>query len=189
MRRVAKGRTRTSGKRGGLYHCDTLRYRAQRCTPLPSPVPPGADDGQDAGLQCGREFGPGNDHFKQFRLYVLIGCIRCTAFCSARGGNGAVSRRVRTSFESCPRHFDLWHNDVRSRTISHKPLLVRGFCRFLPAGTSRCVRLLRCILRCALSPVRRAPTTHCFPVLCSSSPCSAINHRKPEHFSTEHNCL
>ena len=28
--------------------------------------------------------------------------------------------------ESCPRHFDLWHDDVRSRTISHKPLPVSG---------------------------------------------------------------
>ena len=88
-----------------------------------------------------------------------------------------------------PRHTGLWLNNVRSRAVSHTPLLVRDFCYCLPIGATRCVRLLRCILRCALSPVSRPPTTQCFPVLCSSSPCSAINHKKPGHFSTEHNGL
>ena len=165
-----------------------MRAEGNSCPPLPS-LACGADDGQDGLPQIWREQRPNADHLIQLRRYVVIGCIPCTAFCSARGSNGSVSRGKQTSFESCPRNLGLWHHITRSHTISQKPLLVRGFCRFLPAGTSRCVRLLRCILRCALSPVRRPPTTHCFPVLCSSSPCSAINHKKPGHFSTEHNCL
>ena len=52
-------------------------------------------------LQCGREIRPGNDHLIQLRLYVVIDCIRCTTFCSARGGNVLVSRGKQLSLE-CP---------------------------------------------------------------------------------------
>ena len=118
----------------GLKHCHTLRDRAQRCAPLPSPVSPRTGDGQNGLPQICREQRPNAGHLIQLRLQVLMGYIKCTAFCSAPADNLAVYWGTRLSFASCPCHFDLWHDDVRSRTISPKPLPVRGFCRFFSSG-------------------------------------------------------
>ena len=44
------------------------------------------------------------ERFRPDDVRAWVGCIRRTAFCSARGGNVAVSPGERRSLESCPRH-------------------------------------------------------------------------------------